>query len=88
MQVAMLHLTSRNFAGNEFVNFDQRVAEIVRAEHRLKIRDQKFLFRVAENLRERVIDLEPTARRRNERDADRRVVERAAESFFGFGECL
>jgi hypothetical protein len=57
----------------------ERRAEIIRMRDLLESCRQQLLFRVAEYVAERTIDLQPTPLCRDKRHADGRVIEGAAE---------
>ena len=86
MKIAVFQLTARDLAGDQFVEFYERRAKVVRNDHRLKVPGQKLLFRKTEYLGQGPVDLEPRSGRTDESNADRGIVERTSKPLFGLAQ--
>ncbi len=80
VDVALLHLRGGGAALEQLADVGERGAQIVRVRDGQEVGRQQLRLRVAENLAQAAVDLKPAPLGRDERHADGRVVEGAAEA--------
>jgi hypothetical protein len=88
VDVALVHLVGRAAAGEHVVDQREVRVEVVGVREVLEREPQQLLLGVADELAQRLVDVEPLALEPHERHADRRVVERGAELLRGALERL
>ena len=79
VDVALVHLVGRAPAGEHVVDEREVGVEVVGVREVLERELQQLLLGVADELAQRLVDVEPLALEPDQRHADRRVVERGAE---------
>ena len=80
--IALLHLAGQRAAFEHFVDVLHEDRQVCRMRDRLKVHALELVFAVADDLRQRLIDLHPATVGRDQRHADGREIEGAAETLF------
>jgi len=88
VNVAFLHMVGRNLTGEQLLDIGQISVQIIRMGDGLEIRREQFLLRIADNVTQRAIDLQPVPIRTHERHPDRRIPEGAGKLFLTFPQRL